>query len=226
MYYWCIYSLSWCNIFKIFSSSFQHVLLGYEFPKSSPKSLLWVRPESGAWVEGAAPFLHRTELNWDIQIWLSCLYMSEHFLVFQGVRNFILIHYYWVKGWTGLLPCPAGTVGDVWLPCLCWPLQPSTFLKDWTKILKVHTGTSEWCFWVMRPELWFWVIDPICDINLQCLLSYINGRLAPEWGHQAFSWCPFMSWYLIWAEIWKFGKPKDTLLPLNMTWDLFFRNLS
>lgn len=153
-----MYSLSWCSIFEIFSSGFQHVLLGSEFPKSSPKNLLWVRPESGFWVEGAAPFQDRTELNWEI--WLWCLYMSEHFLLFQGVRIFVLIHYYWVKGWTGLLSCAAGTVGDVWLLHLCWPLQPSTFFKDWTKLLKVHTGTSEWFYYVF--EWWDLSFDSEC----------------------------------------------------------------
>lgn len=59
--------------------------------------------------------------------------MSEHFLLFQGVRILVLIHCYWVKGWIGLLHWPAGKVGDVWFLCLCRPLQPSTFLKDRTK---------------------------------------------------------------------------------------------
>lgn len=186
---WCIINV--CIAFpdvvflRILSSSFQHVNLN--FPKVLQKPA--VRPESGFWVEGAAPSQDRTELNWDRWILLRYLYVSEHLVLFWGVRILVLLHYYWVKDWTGLLPWPAAKAGDVWLLCLCWPLQPSAFLKDWTKLLKIHTGAPEWFYYVFEwwdlsfdSECWKSFKIPYVTLICSALLSYISVRLAPEWG--------------------------------------------
>lgn len=114
--------ISWCSVFEICSSVFQHVSCIWISQRVSKPAV----SETGVWVlgRGGSPIwqncIQTDRFGLDFcMCWYTCFCSRES--VFWYLMN-----YYWVKGLTGVLPWPTGKVGDVCLLCLWWPPPPST----------------------------------------------------------------------------------------------------
>lgn len=142
----------------MFSSGFQLVFLASEFHRGS---LLWARLESGFWVEGSSPIPRCDRIEFSRVGLSSCMCQYTCFCSTQS-KCWYLINDGLVKVYADLH-------------------HPHIFPWELDKAFKGPYGCS-FCtrvvllsFWLMRPELSFWMIwivwNSICDRNLQFLHS-------------------------------------------------------